>query len=78
MEVTDLVLLRLIKPHMLSAVGVFGALLLLCGVSVERVMLVSKCISILTKIGHDLCIYFFTFVTFHAMLEWLENTENNS
>jgi hypothetical protein len=26
----------------------------------------------------DTCIYFFTFVTFHAILEWQENIQHNS
>jgi hypothetical protein len=77
-EVTDLLLVQLNKPQMTSPLGLFDAVLLLSGISIEQVMLVSKCIRMLTKVVHDICIYFFAFVTFHAILECRENTENNS
>jgi hypothetical protein len=77
-EVTDLLWLQLNKSQMTSPPGLLGAVLLLSGISSQKVVLISNCIYMLTKVVQDTCIYFFTFVTFHAILEWQENVEHNS
>jgi hypothetical protein len=77
-EVTDLLWLQLNKPQTTSPPGLLGAVLLLSGISSEKVVLLSNCIHMLTKVVQDICIYFFAFVTFHAILGWQENTEHNS
>lgn len=77
-EVTELLWLQLKKPQMTSPPGLLGAVLLLSGISSQKVVLISNCIHMLTKVVQDTCIYFFTFVTFHAILEWQENIQHNS
>jgi hypothetical protein len=78
MEVTELLWLQLKKPQMTSPPGLLGTVLLLSGISSQKVVLISSCIHMLTKVVQDTCIYFFTFVTFHAILEWQENIQHNS
>lgn len=72
-EVTDILWLHLTKPHLKSSPGLLSALLLLSGISTHKTALISHCIQMVVKAVQDTCIYFFTFITFHAILEWPKN-----
>jgi hypothetical protein len=78
MEVTEVLWLQLNKPQMISSSGLVGAVLLLSGISSHNIAMITNCIQMLTKIVQDTCVYFFTFITFHAFLEWKENIQHNS
>jgi hypothetical protein len=73
-EMTNILWLHLNKPQMKSS-GLLGAFLLFSGVSSHKVALILNCIQMLTIIVQDTCIYFFTFVTFHAILELARNVK---
>lgn len=77
-EVTDILWLHLSKPQLKSSPGLLGTLLLLCGISAPNAALISDCIQMLVKAMQDTCIYFFTFITFHAILEWPKNIQQIS
>jgi hypothetical protein len=77
-EATEIMWLRLNKPQMKSSPGLLGAVLLLSGISSHKAALLSNCIQALAKAVQDACIYFFTFITFHAILEWPKDQQLNS
>jgi hypothetical protein len=74
-EVTDILWLHLSKTQLKSSPGLLGTLLLLSGISTHKAALISDCIQMLVKAMQDTCIYFFTFITFHAILEWSKNIQ---
>lgn len=77
-EVTDILWLHLSKPQTKLPSGLLGAVLLLSGISTHKAALISDCIQMLVKAVQDTCIYFFTFITFHAILEWPKNIQLTS
>jgi len=74
-EVTDILWLHLSKPQLKSSPDLLGTLLLLSGISTHKAALISGCIQMLVKAMQDTCIYFFTFITFHVILEWPKNIQ---
>ncbi|PSN54929.1 hypothetical protein C0J52_01676 [Blattella germanica] len=76
-EATDFLLINLTKQKTKPSAGILTAALLLSGIPQHKVAKFSNGLQTLIKIGKDFCIYFFTFITFHAVLNW-QDVENMS
>ena len=74
-EITDFLLLRMGQWKTKSPPGLFAAVLLLSGVPPQKIAPYTLCLHLMTRLGQDACVYIFSFVTFHALVDWQQGAD---